>query len=176
MARLNNFEKNFTSNRTNVEIKIPIVVTNKTDNELDWGDLVYRYFADVDAVKLYFIKVVPNMIQDSEKITPNIVGDFDSEGRLVALEILNTTHLLACHFFETTETIQSKRPLLLHTSYDKKSDICAVYFTDPNCSKLERLSEAPSIVQGLSADSKIEVLYFLDASKTLRKAPKENKF
>ena len=47
-----------------------------------------RYDADVDAV---FLRLTDAEIRDSEEVRPGVIVDFDSNGKIVALEFLNAT-------------------------------------------------------------------------------------
>jgi uncharacterized protein YuzE len=51
------------------------------------------YDADADAL---FVRFADAAIIESEEVAPGVVLDFDAEGRIVAMEVLNArTHLAA---------------------------------------------------------------------------------
>jgi len=62
----------------------------------DWADVQYRYFPDTDALKLYFIRTVPGLIQNTDFLNDNILVDLDKNERIVVLEIKSVSSLLAC--------------------------------------------------------------------------------
>lgn len=51
-----------------------------------------RYDAETDAL---YVRFTETAIVESEEVRPEIVLDFDAEGRIVALEILDATEHLA---------------------------------------------------------------------------------
>ncbi|MBB2964029.1 DUF2283 domain-containing protein [Methylobacterium sp. R2-1] len=51
-----------------------------------------RYDAETDAL---YVRFTETAIVESEEVRPGIVLDFDAEGRIVALEILDATEHLA---------------------------------------------------------------------------------
>lgn len=70
--------------------------------------MVYRYSGDVDILKIFFIRATPGIIEESQNVTDSVVADFDNIGRLVALEIMNASNTLSCHFFDYPGEVDGK--------------------------------------------------------------------
>lgn len=51
-----------------------------------------EYDAEVDAL---YVRLTPAEVSESEEVRPGIVFDFDDEGRLVGIEILDASEHLA---------------------------------------------------------------------------------
>jgi hypothetical protein len=62
-----------------------------------------------------------DLIDRSDSLNESIIADFDKEGRLLSLEILNASQVIGCHFME--------RPLELKCVYSPQVDIFKLYFT-----------------------------------------------
>ncbi|KAL6051447.1 hypothetical protein QOT17_019164 [Balamuthia mandrillaris] len=96
----------------------------------DWEDIVYRYYGDVDALKIYFIRASPGLIYDSDPLTPNICLDLDENEKIVALEVKGASHLLACHFYDRLAPVDGKSPMSLNCSYYREEDVVEIWFVN----------------------------------------------
>ena len=77
----------------------PLLLTCRCASEsLRREDIAYRYYDDVDALKVYFARTYPGLIRESNVVTPNIIVDLDENDKVVVLEVKGASQLLACHF------------------------------------------------------------------------------
>jgi len=153
---------------------IPSISTGHTQkSSMNWGDLVYRYFSDVDALKLYFIRAVPGIIVNSEKLTPNITADFDSQNKIVAVEILGADFMLPCHFDDVATYVNNRPSFLLACQYVPEQDVFEVFFVNIDVCPIVHTTaiEETKIIQLLGSDDKLVGLRIQDASQIIRKAP-----
>jgi len=105
-------------------------MTSDLKSQIDWQDFVYRYFVDVDALKLYFIRVTPGLIQDTESMKPGLVIDYDQNGKIVVIEIKSASKVLACDLIDAPPSMEfnGKSPMLLRPRYYAKEDCFEVFF------------------------------------------------
>jgi len=103
-------------------------INNKMIKGDDWKDFVYRYSSKVDILKLYFVQASSGIIEESENITDNIIVDYDEKGMMVALEILNASSIIPCHFDDTQEIVGKKAPFVLSCEYSPDVDYLKIYF------------------------------------------------
>lgn len=138
-------------------------------SEYDWKDVVCNYSADVDILKVYFIRVTQGTIANSNNITDNVIADYDKDGLLVALEFMDASHILPCHFNDTQEDIDGKSPLLFVCDYSPDVDCFVIKFTDETGKVLSSDNVTDNIIFDYDKLGRITSVEFLDASCIIRK-------
>jgi len=137
------------------KVTIPVVSMNKGVDSSDWGDFVYRYFSDADALKLFFIRTTPGLVRDTEDFPPGIVVDYDANERIVVVEIQRASKLLVCDLVDAPYilTKDGKQPMQLCPYYDNCKDCFEVFFVNPD----NAMPTEETVVKG--TNEKIFLLY-----------------
>jgi len=145
-------------------------------SKVDWQDFVYRYYADVDALKLYFIKVVPELIQNSESMKPGLIIDYDKDDKIVAIEIRSATRILSCDMIDYVNIKEidpnAKPPMILRPCYYEKEDCFEVSFIpveNAHIKTIEQAQKKSPIYLCYDDQQQIIAMRFFEASKTIRK-------
>ncbi|GIL84820.1 hypothetical protein Vretimale_14376 [Volvox reticuliferus] len=127
----------------------------------------YRVYADTDTLALYFTKVTPGLIYNTDDIAPGVVADYSQDGRLVSLDINSAFKSTACHTFDSASVVDGKPPLTIQAEYDNRLDRLAVFLTQEKDIVKEVKTEDADVNLGVCADGKWLVVYVSRAnSKT----------
>mmetsp|Transcript_25264 Transcript_25264/g.35396 ORF Transcript_25264/g.35396 Transcript_25264/m.35396 type:complete len:179 (+) Transcript_25264:444-980(+) len=149
------------------KVVFPVQTLEKKEGtSKDWSDLVYRYFVDVDALKLYFVRIVPGMVATSDDLDPGLTVDYDTNNKILAVEVQTCSKLLVS--IPYGKEGMKKRAMELCAYYDAQQDIFEVFFLFPEALpvRTSRLDDT-SIHLLYNSDSQIIGLRFLEASKTI---------
>jgi hypothetical protein len=60
-------------------------------------------------VDILDIQLTSGNISESDNLTSSIIGDLDDTSRLVGLEIMDASTILACHFCDTLDEVDSRK-------------------------------------------------------------------
>ncbi|CAB4487742.1 unnamed protein product [Rhizophagus irregularis] len=93
-------------------------------------DIVFRYYEDTDDLAVYFVKASPGVIDYCEDTSDDILVSYDSNDKIVSVDIDGISKILQCHMFDVREEVDGKPPLMLNSIYYRDSDTLKVYFID----------------------------------------------
>ncbi|PKC02404.1 hypothetical protein RhiirA5_37171 [Rhizophagus irregularis] len=93
-------------------------------------DIVFRYYEDTDDLAVYFVKASPGVIDYCENTSDDILVSYDSNDKIVSVDIDGISKILQCHMFDVREEVDGKPPLMLNSIYYRDSDTLKVYFID----------------------------------------------
>jgi uncharacterized protein YuzE len=81
-----------------------------------------------------FTKPSPGVVRSTNEINNerNILVSYDSDDKIVSIEILEASELLHPYLFDTQATLDSKPPLNFYPIHYKNHDKLIVYFIDIN--------------------------------------------
>jgi uncharacterized protein YuzE len=157
------------------EVALPVLTMNDSgaSKTPDWGDFVYRYFPDVDALKLFFIRTVPGLVRDTEDFDPGVVIDYTANGQIVVVEIEFASKLLACDLVDAPYTLvkDGKQPMQLCPYYDGQKDCFDLFFLNPDMANPteEVKIEGTKIIILYNSKHQIVGMKFQDATNTICK-------
>jgi len=146
------------------------VSSGDQDARKKWKDVVFRYDGGADALDVYFTRVTPGLIDESDgpldKVKEDVAFDLDKAGAIVRIEFLDASRCFGCHFLDTYCIVDNKPPLSLTCEYTAKSDELEVTFAlDIRVSHREQFYDGVTV--GRDAFGKIISLRFSRASSTI---------
>jgi len=134
-----------------------------------WSDCVYRYSGDVDVLCIYFTRATPGLIEESDCCEP-FIFDYDAQKKIVAVEILDASRTLPCHFFNSICSIDSKPPFMFHCLYDESKDELVVSFVDESVVTAKNLPlDDGVVIAGLDKSGLLVHLLVKNARNTVCK-------
>jgi len=138
--------------------------------------LRYAYDGEADALIIHFVKVVePGTIEETasvdEGVNETIHFDLDKEDRIVAIEILNASKHLTCHFFDSPLTLEGKNALSLffvhNRANDPSGDVLAIFFS-VNAEVTSTKPIYDGVLAGLDAAGHYIALFIPNPAKIIR--------
>lgn len=133
-------------------------------------DVQYRTYSDTNTLSIYFAKASPGVISFSEDVADGILVDYDTDEKIVSFDLFSAPDRMACHFFDTSDTVDGKPPLTITWDYDPIHDILKMFFhaNIPEMSAIIQATEDAHIVLGMSTKGEWQSISFLEASKSIR--------
>ncbi|CAB4384895.1 hypothetical protein RhiirA5_349331 [Rhizophagus irregularis] len=94
----------------------------------------FEYHEDADAFLIDFIKPSLGIVRSTNEINNerNILVSYDSNNKIVSIEILEASELLHQYLVDTQATLDSKHPPNFYPIHYKNQDKLIVYFIDIN--------------------------------------------
>ena len=90
----------------------------------------YEYDHETDTLNLYFVKVVPGLIDNTDDVLAGFLVDYSTEGKIVTFEIMMASEHIQSHFWDTGTDVRRSPPLCLHAVYSQAADTLTVSFVD----------------------------------------------
>ncbi|POG58372.1 uncharacterized protein OCT59_021832 [Rhizophagus irregularis] len=137
----------------------------------DWPDIVFRYYEDTDDLAVYFVKASPGVIDYCEDTSDDILVSYDSNDKIVSVDIDGISKILQCHMFDVREEVDGKPPLMLNSIYYRDSDTLKVYFIDfiPSASTVCKKTDIEDIEIEVDDTGRIVCILFCNANEKIAK-------
>ncbi|RGB22258.1 hypothetical protein C1646_68261 [Rhizophagus diaphanus] len=134
-------------------------------------DIVFRYYEDTDNLAVYFVKASPGVIDYCEDASDDILISYDSNDKIVSVDIDGISKILQCHMFDLREELDGKPPLTLNSIYYRNSDTLKVYFIDfiPSASTVCKKTDIEDIEIEVDGTGRIFCILFRNANKRIAK-------
>ncbi|KAI9105371.1 hypothetical protein DFS34DRAFT_588714 [Phlyctochytrium arcticum] len=129
-------------------------------------DIKSRYSPDVDYLKIYFDKIRPGLISESDIIAdpPNlIIFDYDKQGHIVAIELGDITSWFC------PDLVSQTRYIPFHFHQPIKNPTEHVSFADSKEKKVEQSELCTDFMANLDKDGLIIALEIRHAKSKFRK-------
>ncbi|CAG8655219.1 uncharacterized protein OCT59_021832 [Rhizophagus irregularis] len=134
-------------------------------------DIVFRYYEDTDDLAVYFVKASPGVIDYCEDTSDDILVSYDSNDKIVSVDIDGISKILQCHMFDVREEVDGKPPLMLNSIYYRDSDTLKVYFIDfiPSASTVCKKTDIEDIEIEVDDTGRIVCILFCNANEKIAK-------
>lgn len=131
-------------------------------------NIVFRYYEDNDDLAVYFVKASPGIIDYCEDASDDILVSYDSNNKIVSVDIDGISKILQCHIFDVREKVDRKPPLMLNSIYYWDLDILKVYFIDfiPSASTICKKTDIEDIEIEVDGTGWIICILFCNANKS----------
>ncbi|CAB4438483.1 unnamed protein product [Rhizophagus irregularis] len=137
----------------------------------DCPDIVFRYYEDTDDLAVYFVKASPGIIDYCEDASDDILVSYDSNDKIVSVDIDGISKILQYHMFDVKEEVDEKPPFTLNSVYYQDSDILKVYFIDfiPSASTVCKKTDIEDIEIEVDDTGRIVCILFCNANEKIAK-------
>ena len=134
-------------------------------------NIVFRYYEDTDDLAIYFVKASPGVIDYCEDASDDILVSYDSNDKIVSVDIDGISKILQCHMFDVREEVDGKPPLTLNPIYYGDSDTLKIYFVDfiPFASIVCKKTDIEDIEIEVDGTGRIVCILFRNANKRIAK-------
>lgn len=143
-------------------IKCPVFMINESEveqKEEKWDDILIKL--DNNILVIYFNGDVEKEKIEEKKLTDRVTAAFINN-KIVSISIHDASMNLACHLYDSEETIENKLPLNILCDYDIHVDSLMIYLVD-----FIVCHEGP-IVSELSEDPYLyDIIYDIDDNRMI---------
>mmetsp|Transcript_18215 Transcript_18215/g.39207 ORF Transcript_18215/g.39207 Transcript_18215/m.39207 type:complete len:183 (+) Transcript_18215:148-696(+) len=116
----------------------------------------WRYYDTSDDLGIFYVKALPGSVAESDTIFDCITADYDSNNKLVCIDIdAASTVLPPCHFLDTAEAVYGKPQFSVKQQYDALRDEFTIFFVTSVQPASLKDTDDPNIVVGLDPAGKI---------------------
>jgi uncharacterized protein YuzE len=134
-------------------------------------DIVFSFYEDTDDLAVDFVKASPGVIDYCEDVSDYILVSYDSNGKIVSVDIDEISKILQCHTFDVREEVDGKPPLTLNSIYYRDSDTLKVCFIDfiPPASTVCKKTDIEDIEMEVDGTGRMVCILFRNASERIAK-------